>query len=232
LSEESSTRHNYYNADQDLRKMSTKAFGIENESFAIIDNEVGTHTYNELEWAIVRRVIHATADFDFAEKEKITFNGDVFSSAFGAIKNGCYVVCDVEMVLSGINKQLALELNLKTLCKISEDSVKKYSRDNNLTRSQVAMDMSTSQIQNGIVVIGNAPTALFQVISMFREKRVKPALVIGIPVGFISALESKKELLRTPVPSISNIGRKGGSSAASSIINALMLIYKTRMHQN
>ena len=69
MSEESSTRHNYYNADQDLRKMSTKAFGIENESFAIIDNEVGTHTYNELEWAIVRRVIHATADFDFAEKE-------------------------------------------------------------------------------------------------------------------------------------------------------------------
>ena len=232
MSEESSTRPNYYNADQDLRKMSTKAFGIENESFAIIDNEVGTHTYNELEWAIVRRVIHATADFDFAEKEKITFNGDVFSSAFGAIKNRCYVVCDVEMVLSGINKQLALELNLKTLCRISEDSVKKYSRDNNLTRSQVAMDMSTSQIQNGIVVIGNAPTALFQVISMFREKRVKPALVIGIPVGFISALESKKELLRTPVPSISNIGRKGGSSAASSIINALMLIYKSRMHQN
>jgi len=232
LSEESSTRPNYYNADQDLRKMSTKAFGIENESFAIIDNEVGTHTYNELEWAIVRRVIHATADFDFAEKEKIIFNGDVFSSVFGAIKNGCYVVCDVEMVLSGINKQLALELNLKTLCRISEDSVKKYSRDNNLTRSQVAMDMSSSQIQNGIVVIGNAPTALFQVISMFREKRVKPALIIGIPVGFISALESKKELLRTPVPSISNIGRKGGSSAASSIINALMLIYKTRMHQN
>ncbi len=232
MSEESSTRPNYYNADQDLRKMSTKAFGIENESFAIIDNEVGTHSYNELEWAIVRRVIHATADFDFAEKEKITFNGDVFSSVFGAIKNGCYVVCDVEMVLSGINKQLALELNLKTLCRISEDSVKKYSRDNNLTRSQVAMDMSSSQIQNGIVVIGNAPTALFQVISMFREKRVKPALIIGIPVGFISALESKKELLRTPVPSISNIGRKGGSSAASSIINALMLIYKTRMHQN
>ncbi len=232
MSEESSTRPNYYNADQDLRKMSTKAFGIENESFAIIDNEVGTHTYNELEWAIVRRVIHATADLDFAGKEKITFNGDVFSSAFGAIENGCHVVCDVEMVLSGINKQLAVELNLKTLCRISEDSVKKYSRNNNLTRSQVAMDLSTSQIQNGIVVIGNAPTALFQVISMFRENRVKPALVIGIPVGFVSALESKKELLRTPVPSISNIGRKGGSSAASSIINALMLIYKTRMHQN
>jgi precorrin-8X/cobalt-precorrin-8 methylmutase len=232
LNEESSSRPNYYNADHDLRKMSAKAFGIENESFAIIDSEVGVHTYNELEWAIVRRVIHATADFDFAGKEKITFNGDVFGSAFGAIENGCHVVSDVEMVLSGINKQLAMELNLKTLCRISEDSVTKYSRDNNLTRSQVAMSFSAAQIQNGIVVIGNAPTALFQIISMFRENKVKPAVVIGIPVGFVSALESKKELIRTPVPSITNIGRKGGSAAASSIINALMLVYKIKLHQN
>jgi precorrin-8X/cobalt-precorrin-8 methylmutase len=94
------------------------------------------------------------------------------------------------------------------------------------------MDFSAAQIQKGIVVIGNAPTALFQIISMFRENRVKPALIIGIPVGFISALESKKELLRTPVPSITNIGRKGGSAAACSIINALMLIYKTKLRQD
>ena len=232
MSEESSPRSNYYNADHDLRKMSTKAFGIENESFATIDSEVGAHTYSELEWAIVRRVIHATADFDFAGKEKITFHGDVFTSTFAAIGNGCHVVSDVEMVLSGINKQSVKELNLKTLCRISEDSVIKNSRDNNLTRSQVAMEFSAAQIQDGIVIIGNAPTALFQVISMFREARVRPALVIGVPVGFISALESKRELLRIPVPSITNIGRKGGSAAACSIINALMLIYKTRMHQN
>ncbi len=232
MSEESSPRPNYYNADHDLRNMSTKAFGIENKSFAIIDSEVGVHTYSELEWAIVRRVIHATADFDFAGKEKITFHGAVFTSAFAAIENGCHLVSDVDMVLSGINKQLAKELDLKTLCRISDDSVAKYSRDNNLTRSQVAMDFSAAQIQNGIVVIGNAPTALFQIISMFRENRVKPALIIGIPVGFISALESKKELLRTPVPSITNIGRKGGSAAACSIINALMLIYKTRSRQD
>ena len=231
MSEESSPRSNYYNADHDLRKMSTKAFGIENESFATIDSEVGAHTYSELEWAIVRRVIQATADFDFAGKEKITFHGDVFTSTFAAIGNGCHVVSDVEMVLSGINKQSVKELNLKTLCRISEDSVIKNSRDNNLTRSQVAMEFSAAQIQDGIVIIGNAPTALIQVISMFREGRVKPALVIGVPVGFISALESKRELLRIPVPSITNIGRKGGSAAACSIINALMLIYKTRLYQ-
>ena len=82
MSEESYPKPNYYNADHGLRKMSTKAFEIENESFAIIDSEVGVHTYDELEWAIVRRVIHATADFDFAGKEKITFHGDVFVSVF------------------------------------------------------------------------------------------------------------------------------------------------------
>lgn len=232
MSEESYPKPNYYNADHGLRKMSTKAFEIENESFAKIDGEVGVHTYDELEWAIVRRVIHATADFDFAGKEKITFHGDVFASAFKAIEDECHILSDVEMVLSGINKQLTKELNLKTLCRISDISVIKYSRDNNLTRSQVAMDFSAAQIQNGIVVIGNAPTALFQLISMIRENRVKPALVIGIPVGFISALESKRELLRTPIPSITNIGRKGGSAAASSIINALMLIHKSRVRQN
>ena len=140
MSEESSPGPNYFNADHYLRNMSRKAFGIENESFAIIDSEVGVHNYHELEWAIVRRVIHATADFDFAGKEKITFYGDVFPSAFEAIKNGCYVVSDVEMVLSGINKRLAKELHLKPLCRISEDSVIKYSHANNLTRSQVAID--------------------------------------------------------------------------------------------
>jgi precorrin-8X/cobalt-precorrin-8 methylmutase len=228
LSEGSTPRPNYYNADHALRRMSTKAFGIENESFRIIDNEVGTHTYNELEWAIVRRVIHATADFDFAGKEKIMFNGDVFESAFRAFENGCHIVSDVEMVLSGINKRLIEELNLTTLCRISDASITRYSRDNNMTRSQVAMDFSAPQIQNGIVVIGNAPTALFQVISMVREEKAKPALVIGIPVGFVSAPESKEELLRVAVPCITNIGRKGGSAAASAIINALMLIYKTR----
>lgn len=227
MSEESTAKPNYYNADHYLRGMSKRAFRIENESFTIIDNEVGTHGYNELEWAIVRRVIHATADFDFAGKEKILFQGDVFQSAFGAIKNGCHIVTDVEMVLSGINKPLAKELNLKAVCRISDASVATYSRENNLTRSQVAMDFSASQIQNGIVSIGNAPTALLQVISMLREKRAKPALIIGIPVGFVSAPESKKELLRTPFPCITNIGRKGGSAAASAIINALMLIYKT-----
>ena len=165
-------------------------------------------------------------------KKKLPFMEPYSHQLLQRLKMVCHLVSDVDMVLSGINKQLAKELDLKTLCRISDDSVAKYSRDNNLTRSQVAMDFSAAQIQNGIVVIGNAPTALFQIISMFRENRVKPALIIGIPVGFISALESKKELLRTPVPSITNIGRKGGSAAACSIINALMLIYKTRLRQD
>lgn len=227
MKKESSRSYSFYNADSKLRKMSPKAFGIENESFMIIDREAGSHGYSDLEWAIVRRVIHATADFDFAGKERIVFSGDVFKSAFDAIEAGCHIIADVEMVLSGMNKQLAGQLDLKPLCRISDSSVIKYSHDNNMTRSQVAMEFSADQIQNGIVVIGNAPTALFQVISMIMGGRAKPALVIGIPVGFVSAVESKKQLLDAPVPSITNIGRKGGSPAASSIINALMLIYRS-----
>jgi precorrin-8X/cobalt-precorrin-8 methylmutase len=229
LSEESSPGARYYNAEPSLRKMSKKAFGIENESFMIIDKEMGSHSYTDLEWAVVRRVIHATADFDFAGKEKIVFHGDAFTSAFKAIESGCHVVSDVDMVLSGLNKQSVKELNLKPLCKISDISVIKYSQENNMTRSQIAMEFSAPQIQNGIVVIGNAPTALLQLISMIKEDRARPSLVVGIPVGFVSALESKKELLHTSVPSVTNIGRKGGSAAASSIMNALMLIHKTKI---
>lgn len=231
MDEESSPRASYYNADPNLRKMSNKAFGIENESFMIIDKEVGSHTYSDLEWAVVRRVIHATADFDFARKEKIVFHRDAFTSAFKAIESGCHVVSDVDMVFSGINKQLIKEFSLKPLCRISDISVINYSRENNMTRSRVAMEFSAAQIQNGIVVIGNAPTALLQVISMIREGRAKPSLLVGIPVGFVSALESKKELLHTHVPYITNVGRKGGSAAASSIINALMLVYKSKIQQ-
>lgn len=232
MNEETSPRSRYYNAGPGLRKMSNKAFGIENESFMIIDKEVGPHSYTDLEWAIVRRVIHATADFDFARKEKIVFHGDVFTAAFKAIQSGCHIISDVDMVFSGLNKQLVKELSLKPLCKISDISVSKYSRENNLTRSQVAMESSAAEIENGIVVIGNAPTALLQVILMIREDRARPSLVVGIPVGFVSALESKKELLHTCIPFITNIGRKGGSAAASSIMNALMLAYKSKIQQS
>ena len=208
------------------RAMSGRSFDIEKKSFEIIDSEIGSHNYNELQWAIVRRVIHATADFDFAGKGKILFHEKAIESAFEAIRSRCNVVADVDMVLAALNKKSLAELGLSTVCYISDSKVAEEARNSMRTRSETAMRHAASEMDGGIVAIGNAPTALFEVISMIREGITKPAFVVGIPVGFVSAPESKEELAKTDVPFITNIGRKGGSPAASSIINAILLLYQ------
>jgi precorrin-8X/cobalt-precorrin-8 methylmutase len=208
------------------REMSKRSLDIERKSFDIIDTEIGVHYYNNLEWVIVRRVIHATADFDFARKGRIIFHRNAIESAFNAIENKCNIVTDVDMVLSGINKKSTASLGLKAICYISNESVIDESRKSNRTRSEIAMRHAANEMDGGIVAIGNAPTALYETIKMIREGLTKPAVVIGIPVGFVSAPESKEELMKTYIPFITNVGRKGGSPAASSIVNAIMLLYQ------
>lgn len=209
------------------RAMSERAFDIEKRSFEIIDAEVGRHDYNDLQWAIVRRVIHATADFDFAGKGKILFHEKALESVFGAIRKKCTIVTDVDMVLAAINKKSLADLGLKTACYISDAGLAEESRKTGRTRSELAMRRAAKDMDEGIVVIGNAPTALYEVIRMIAEGVTKPALVVGIPVGFVSAPESKEDLVKTDIPFITNIGRKGGSPAASSIINAILLLAKS-----
>ena len=139
-----------------------------------------------------------------------------------ALKNGCSIVVDVNGVIGGLNKQNPKDFGNKIICNISSPEVMESAKKQNKTRSQVSMRIASSGIDGGIVVIGNAPTALLELIGMVKEGTVKPALIIGIPVGFISAPESKEELSKiTQVPFITNIGRKGGSSSASAIVNAL-----------
>lgn len=209
------------------RDMSEASLGIEESSMKIIESEIGTHGYSTLQWNIVRRVIHATADFDFArpDKNKIIFSANSIENAFEAFKKGSYIVVDVDMVLSGINKKSVAKIGTSVICNISNKDVVNISKSENKTRSTVAMRYSSKEIDGGIVVIGNAPTALCEVIEMIREDVSRPLLVIGIPVGFVSAEESKFELSKANIEFITNIGRKGGSPAASSIINALMLMY-------
>lgn len=213
------------------REMSKRSFDIEKKSFDIIDAEIGVHHYDNSEWIIVRRVIHATADFDFARKGRIIFHRNAIESAFNAIENKCNIVTDVDMVLSGINKKSISSLGLKAMCYISNQSVIDESRKSNRTRSEVAMRHAANEMNGGIVAIGNAPTALHETIKMIREGAIKPAVVIGIPVGFVSARESKEELMTTYIPFITNLGRKGGSPAASSIVNAIMLLYQVKNEQ-
>jgi precorrin-8X/cobalt-precorrin-8 methylmutase len=194
---------------------------IEDASMEMIENEVGKHDYNEKEWPIVRRIIHSTADFDFANKNKIIFSKDAVESGMDALKNGCSIVVDVNGVIGGLNKQNPKDFGNKIICNISSPEVMESAKKQNKTRSQVSMRVASSDIEGGIVVIGNAPTALLELIQMVKEGLVKPALIIGIPVGFICASESKEELSKLAVPFITNIGRKGGSSSASAIVNAL-----------
>jgi len=214
------------------RDMSESSLGIEENSMKIIESEIGTHGYNELQWNVVRRVIHATADFDFAKPDKsgIIFSANAIESAFEAFGRNGNIVVDVDMVQSGINKKSVAKIGTNLICNISNKEVIDISKNENKTRSTVAMRYSSKEINGGIVVIGNAPTALYEVINMINENVVKPALVIGIPVGFVSAAESKSELLKTNVEFITNIGRKGGSPTASSIINALMLLYISNLN--
>ncbi len=199
-----------------------KGQSIEDASMEIIENEIGNHDYNEKEWPVVRRVIHSTADFDFAGKNKIIFSKNAVQSGMDALRNGCSVIVDVNGVIGGLNKQNPKDFGNKIICNISSPEVMDLAKKQNKTRSQVSMRVASSDIEGGIVAIGNAPTALLELIQMVKEGIVKPALIIGIPVGFISASESKEELSKlTEVPFITNIGRKGGSSSASAIVNAL-----------
>ena len=198
-----------------------KGQSIENESMEIIEREIGSHPYNDVEWLIVRRVIHATADFDFAGKNKIVFHKDAITSGISALKNNCNIIVDVNGVIGGLNKQNPKDFGNNIICNISDSDLAERAKQENKTRAQISMRVAALEMNGGIVVIGNAPTALFEVLKMIREGVTLPALVVGIPVGFVSAAESKEDLQTVNVPFITNIGRKGGSSCAASVVNAL-----------
>ena len=198
-----------------------KGQSIEDESMKIIENEIGPHSYNEQEWPIVRRVIHSTADFDFARDNKIIFHKDAIKNGLEALKNGSSVVVDVNGIIGLLNKQNPKDFGNNVICNISEPSIMEAAKEAGKTRAQMSMRIAKEDMNGGIVVVGNAPTALLEVMEMIREGITKPALVIGIPVGFVSAVESKEELAKMDIPFITNLGRKGGSPCASAIVNAL-----------
>ena len=207
-----------------------KGQSIEDQSMAIIDNEIGSHQYNKLEWPIVRRIIHATADFDFAGDNKIIFSKNAIKSGISALKSGCNIIVDVNGVLGGLNKQNLKDYSCNVICNISNPQVVEEAKKYNKTRAQASMRMAASEMKGGIVVIGNAPTALLEVIQMIKEGTTRPDLIVGIPVGFVSSPESKETLQSLDVPYITNVGRKGGSPCASAIVNALFKLLRENLY--
>ncbi len=212
-----------------------KGDDIEDLSMSIIEQEIADEhksRYNDLEWLVVRRVIHATADYDFAysnSSNSLIFTCNALKSAFNSIEDKCSIVCDTDIIYAALNKSMLERLSLRCICKISEQEVIDEARRLNKTRAQVAMRLCSNYINNGIVAIGNAPTALYELINMIEEGYVKPRLIIGIPVGFVSAVEAKEALIelgkRRSIEYITNRGRKGGSTVAAAILNAIFKMY-------
>ncbi len=189
---------------------------IEAESFRIIEEELGPHSFTAEEFAIVQRAIHSTADFEFART--LRFAPGAIASGLEAIRSGRSVVADVQMVQAGINKAGLRKFGGDVVCFIGDEDVAARAKAEGVTRAIISMRKAAEVISGAIYAIGNAPTALLELLKL----DAKPALVVGVPVGFVSAAESKEELARSNLPYITALGRKGGTPVAVSIVNALI----------
>lgn len=207
-----------------MDSLSMKPEEIESESFRIIDNEAGEHGWGKREWQIVRRTIHTSADFEYANS--LVFSEGAVEKAVAAIRSGAGIVTDTNMALSGISKTRMAGFGCAVTCHVADTDVAQLAQREGITRSITAMRKAVSNPANRIFVIGNAPTALFELLRLTAEGMAQPALIIGLPVGFVGAEESKNALATADhsIPFITNIGRKGGSNVAASVVNALAIL--------
>ncbi|CAG7634014.1 precorrin-8X methylmutase [Paenibacillus allorhizosphaerae] len=195
---------------------------IENKSFQIITEELGAHSFSEEQYPVVQRVIHASADFELGRS--LVFHPKAIQAGTEAIRRGENIVADVQMVQVGISKERIRKYGGDVHVYISDPDVMEEAKRLNTTRAIVSMRKAIEETEGGIYAIGNAPTALLELIRLVKEGRAKPSLIIGMPVGFVSAAESKDQLLKLDVPFITNIGRKGGSTIVVAAVNALSLM--------
>ena len=197
---------------------------IVDESFEIINKLVDLESVPELHRPIIQRAIHATGDTEYAYN--LIFHPKAVDSGIRSLREGKNIVTDVNMIKSGISKSAVEKFGGKIVCKIADKAVIDDAKRLGKTRAIVAMQHSIKEMGNGIAVIGNAPTALFELINLIKNGLAQPALVIGIPVGFVGAVESKYALKDISIPYVTNTNRKGGSAVAVSIINAIIKLAK------
>lgn len=192
---------------------------IERESFRIIRARISEKNLPPMEQNIVERVIHATADFAYAED--LCFAPGAVQSGLAALRQGCLVVTDTRMAKAGINQRLLGALGGKVLCALEEEGVERLAQGKGVTRAMAAMRHVASKVHGAIFLIGNAPTALFALVELFQEGKFSSPLVVGVPVGLVGAKEAKKALRATSLPSITTLGPKGGTPVAVAILHAL-----------
>ena len=200
---------------------------IENKSMEIIAPHLAGLNLNEAETKVYSRMIHASGDVDYAKV--IRLHPKAIEATQEALKRGANIFTDVEMVRTGINKKAFGRYGGKIECRVADPEIAEIAKREGITRSMAAMRTFGKELAGSIVAIGNAPTALFEVLRLAQEENILPAVIIGIPVGFVGAADSKKLLAEnTLVPYVTVEGTKGGSPIAASVVNAIMYLLDNR----
>ena len=197
-----------------------KPADIEKRSMEIITSELGGRTWPEPEFSIVKRCIHTSADFDYADN--LCFSENAARIGMDAIRRGAHIVTDTRMAWSGINKRKLSEFGGEAHCFMADEDVAAEAKERGVTRAAICMERGAALSGEVIFAIGNAPTALIRLYEMIRDGQVNPALIIGAPVGFVNVVESKELIMEAGVPYIVPRGRKGGSNIAATICNAML----------
>lgn len=197
-----------------------KPMDIESKSFDIITEELGDIQLIPDTELIVKRCIHTSADFDYARN--MCFSENAVNIAVEAIKNGASIVTDTQMAKAGINKKVLARFGGEVYCFMSDKDIEETAKKNGTTRATASMDKAAGLNKKLVFAIGNAPTALIRIYELIQEGKLKPELIIGVPVGFVNVVQSKEIIMDTNVPYIVAKGRKGGSNIAACICNALL----------
>lgn len=192
---------------------------IETKSMEIIKAGMTPHHFSEQELNVINRTIHTTGDFDY--QNIVNISQGAIEAGIEAIKSGGRIVTDTMMAFSGINKRSLEKAGCKIDCYISHEDIFRLAKEKQVTRSMAAMDYAAAEGVD-IFVIGNAPTALYRIGELIRENKVAPKVIIGVPVGFVGAAESKEYIRAFDIPTITTVGTKGGSNVAASILNAII----------
>ena len=197
-----------------------KPMDIEKRSFEIITEILGDRKLDPENELVIKRAIHTTADFDYADN--LVFSPHAVKRGIEALKAGCDIVTDTQMAKSGISKATLARLGGEVHCFMSDPDVAAEAKARGVTRALVSMEKAARLGEPVIFAIGNAPTALIRIRELIDSGELKPALVIGVPVGFVNVVESKELIIESDVPHIVARGRKGGSNVAAAIVNALL----------
>lgn len=194
---------------------------IEKRSFEIISEELGGRKLPKENELVIKRVIHTTADFDYVDN--LVFSPDAVKKGIQALKEGCQIITDTNMARSGINQAALKRNNCSLSCFMADEDVASNAKAQGVTRAWASMEKAAKLSESCIFAIGNAPTALVRLYELIKEGRLRPRLIVGVPVGFVNVVQSKEMILSlTDIPMIVARGRKGGSNVAAAIINALL----------